>query len=122
VALTFWWSALERQVNVTGRAMRVADAEAEKYFASRPRASQLGAWASSQSEVVHDRAQLETQFAEARARFGSDNIPMPPHWGGYCVEPATIEFWQGQPSRLHDRFRDVRASRDANWRVERLSP
>jgi pyridoxamine 5'-phosphate oxidase len=121
-ALTFWWGALERQVNVTGTAFQVPQSEAEKYFASRPQASQLGAWASSQSDVVGDRAQLEAQFAAVRAKFGAEKIPMPPHWGGFCVEPLTIEFWQGQPSRLHDRLRYVRASRDAEWRVERLSP
>jgi pyridoxamine 5'-phosphate oxidase len=121
-ALTFWWGGLERQVNVTGTATHVATEEAETYFATRPSASRLGAWASSQSEVVRDRAQLETQWAAARAKFGEENIPMPPHWGGFCVAPETIEFWQGRPIRLHDRFRYTRSADGGKWRIERLSP
>lgn len=119
-ALTFWWGALERQVNVSGFASPVPREENEKYFAQRPVASQLGAWASRQSEVIADRAQLERQFAEARERFGESAIPTPPHWGGYGVWPDTVEFWQGSAGRLHDRFRYTRAA--AAWQIERLSP
>lgn len=120
VALTFWWNALERQVNITGLARKCSREESDLYFHSRPIGSQLGAWASRQSEVVADRAQLERQFEEAKARFGEESIPLPPNWGGYIVEPATIEFWQGQRSRLHDRFRYTRA--ESGWIIERLSP
>jgi pyridoxamine 5'-phosphate oxidase len=120
-ALTVWWSALERQVNITGVASRVADEDAERYFKTRPSASRLAAWASKQSEVVSDRAELERQFEEARIRFGEENIPMPPHWGGFCVSPQTIEFWQGRHGRLHDRFRYAREDA-GEWKVQRLSP
>jgi pyridoxamine 5'-phosphate oxidase len=119
-ALTFWWGALERQVNVTGSVTKTSIEDNERYFRSRPIASQLGAWASRQSEVVADRAQLERQFEAARVKFGETNVPLPPHWGGYCVYPKNIEFWQGRRSRLHDRFRYARDHQ--GWRVERLSP
>lgn len=120
-ALTFWWGALERQVNVTGTTERVSRGETDAYFQTRPAASQLGAWASLQSEAVSDRAQLERQFDEARARFGGETIPTPPHWGGYRVRPETIEFWQGRRSRLHDRFRYTRDG-TGGWTIARLSP
>ncbi|EDY22429.1 pyridoxamine 5'-phosphate oxidase [Chthoniobacter flavus Ellin428] len=121
VALTFWWNALERQVNVTGKVVKSSAEESAAYFHTRPEASQVGAWASTQSEVIADRAQLERQFAEARERFGQGQIPLPPHWGGYCVVPETIEFWQGRRSRLHDRLRYTREP-DGGWQIERLSP
>jgi pyridoxamine 5'-phosphate oxidase len=121
VALTFWWAALQRQINVAGVVSRTSREETERYFLSRPVNSRLGAWASSQSEVLASRAELERQFAEARARFGEAEIPAPPHWGGYCVEPSSIEFWQGQRSRLHDRLRYSRPAGGA-WRIERLAP
>ena len=120
-ALTFWWSALERQVNVTGTVTKVSREESEIYFHSRPVSSQIGAWASAQSEVVEDREQLERQFAEALAKYGETDIPLPPYWGGYCVTPHTIEFWQGRKSRLHDRLRFTRSG-GGSWLVERLSP
>jgi pyridoxamine 5'-phosphate oxidase len=120
-ALTFWWAALERQVNVTGPVTKTSHEENEAYFHSRPPGSQLGAWASAQSAIVADRAELEREFAEALAKFGETNIPLPPHWGGYRLRPQTIEFWQGQRSRLHDRLRYTRQAEDA-WRIERLSP
>jgi len=120
VALTFWWGALERQVNVTGTVSKVSREESEIYFHSRPASSQIGAWSSAQSEVVPDREQLERQFAEALAKYGESEIPLPPHWGGYCVAPETVEFWQGRKSRLHDRLRYSRAGE--GWVVERLSP
>ncbi len=122
VALTFWWGALERQVNVTGTISRTSREESEAYFHSRPESSRHGAWASAQSSVVVNREQLERQFADARQRFpeGSE-IPLPPFWGGYVVAPRTIEFWQGQRSRLHDRLRYTRTV-EGSWTIERLSP
>ena len=121
MALTFLWTAIERQVNVTGRAVKTSREESAAYFASRPRASQLGAWASRQSAVIADQAQLQRQFAEAEARFAGGDVPLPPNWGGYCVAPETVEFWQGSRSRLHDRLRYARQP-DGGWLIERLSP
>jgi pyridoxamine 5'-phosphate oxidase len=121
VALTFWWNALERQVNVSGTVARTSREESEAYFHSRPPASQVAAWASTQSEVIAGREQLEKQFADASEKFGSDVIPLPPYWGGYRVTPQTIEFWQGRQSRLHDRLRYTRQS-GGRWKIERLSP
>lgn len=120
-ALTFWWGALERQVNVSGTVAKVSAAESETYFHSRPKSSQIGAWASAQSEVVADREQLEQQFSVALARYGEQEIPLPPHWGGYQLTPQTIEFWQGRRSRLHDRLRYSRETAGI-WKIERLSP
>jgi len=119
-ALTFRWGELERQVNVTGCVEKVPRAETEAYFPKRPLASRLGAWASQQSDVLADRAALEKNFEEAKARFG-ENPPAPEHWGGYIVRPATIEFWQGRSSRLHDRLRYTRLA-DGAWKIERLAP
>ena len=120
-SITFLWTALERQVHVTGTVAKTSPAESDAYFQSRPIASQLGAWASPQSEVLENRDALERRFAEARARFGEENIPRPENWGGYRVTPHTIEFWQGCRRRLHDRFRYTRAA-DAAWKIERLAP
>jgi pyridoxamine 5'-phosphate oxidase len=119
-ALTFWWDGLERQVRVEARAERVADAVADAYFASRPRGSQLGAWASRQSEAIGDRAVLEAAHAEADRRF-PDAVERPPFWGGYALTPQAIEFWQGRASRLHDRFRYERRG-DGAWARARLAP
>ncbi len=122
-AMTFWWGPLERQVNITGTVVKTSREESDSYFHSRPISSQLGAWASHQSEVVADREQLQRQFEEARQRFGEDNVPLPSHWGGYTVQPETIEFWQGQRSRLHDRLRFTKVGQgNGGWRIERLSP
>jgi pyridoxamine 5'-phosphate oxidase len=121
VALVFFWPELERQVRVTGVASRVTRAESEAYFLSRPRGSRLGAWASAQSEVIADRSILEARLAEIEARFPTGEIPLPPFWGGYRVEPELIEFWQGRLSRLHDRLRYSRRS-DGGWTIERLAP
>lgn len=121
VALTFLWTPLERQVNVTGHAEKTTREESGEYFASRPRASQLGAWSSQQSAVIADHAQLQRQYAEAEARFAGGDVPLPPNWGGYCVVPETVEFWQGSRSRLHDRLRYTRRP-EGGWLIERLSP
>ena len=120
-ALTFWWGALERQVNVTGTVVKTSPEESDAYFHSRPAGSQLGAWASAQSEVVAGREQLEAQFTAALEKYGETEIPLPPHWGGYRLAPQTIEFWQGRRSRLHDRLRYTRQPAGA-WKIERLAP
>lgn len=120
VALTFWWPPLERQVRVEGRAAPIDAETSDAYFATRPRGSQLGAVASPQSAVVAGRTVLEERLAEAEARFEGRPVERPAHWGGYRVVPHAVEFWQGRPSRLHDRLRYTRDG-DA-WRVERLAP
>ncbi len=120
-ALLFPWHPLERQVRVEGAAERVSDAEVDAYFATRPRGSQLGAWASPQSDVVPDRDFLSKRYAAAAERFdGVDVIPRPSEWGGYRVRPRLIEFWQGRPGRMHDRIVFERV--DATWSVARLAP
>jgi len=120
-ALTFFWVALERQVQVVGTVEKTSAEDSDAYFQSRPAASRLSAWASPQSEVLADRDELERRFAEARARFGEENIPRPAHWGGYRVRPQVVEFWQGRRSRLHDRFRYTRLAA-TGWNIERLAP
>jgi pyridoxamine 5'-phosphate oxidase len=120
-ALVFWWAELERQVRVTGHVARASREESAAYFASRPRGSRLGAWTSRQSSTLPDRAALERAYAETEARFaGAEEVPLPDHWGGYRVEPLTLEFWQGRQSRLHDRIAYRRD--EGRWRRERLSP
>jgi pyridoxamine 5'-phosphate oxidase len=120
-ALTFGWLELHRSVRVAGAVRRVGAHESDAYFASRPRESRIGAWASPQSSVLASRADLDARVADAQARFtGVEDVPRPPFWGGYLVAPEVVEFWQGRPSRLHDRLR-YRMS-DGGWRVERLAP
>ena len=125
-ALVFWWPELERQVRVEGDVERVEDATADAYFASRPRGSRLGAWASPQSRPVPDRAALDARLADAEAEHTGEAIPRPDFWGGFRVVPDAVEFWQGRKSRLHDRHvyrRDTAAGDDASgWRTERLAP
>jgi pyridoxamine 5'-phosphate oxidase len=118
-ALTFWWDALERQVRIQGRSEPASPAEADAYFASRPRSSQLGAWSSPQSRPLESRTTIEVALTELERRF-PERVPRPPFWGGYAVIPATIEFWQGRASRLHDRVRYQRMG--GRWQRTRLAP
>lgn len=119
-ALLFPWHALERQVRIEGTASRLSDSENDMYFSMRPRGSQLGAWASPQSEIVSGRAALEARYAEVVERFGAGEVPRPPHWGGYRVQPDSVEFWQGRVGRMHDRLR-YRLT-PGGWTTERLAP
>lgn len=119
-ALLFLWLELERQIRITGKVEKLSNEESEKYFSSRPRESQLGAWASKQSSVIANRKVLEEQYEDMKRKFDGKEIPLPPFWGGYRVNPQRIEFWQGRESRLHDR---ICYTLDAGkWKIERLSP
>jgi len=119
-ALVFYWRELDRQVRVRGAVERLAAEESDEYFATRARGSQLGAWASPQSRAIASRELLEGELAAAEARFAGAEVPRPAAWGGFLLEPLSIEFWQGQVGRLHDRFRYSRAA--PRWRMERLGP
>ena len=119
-ALVVYWRELDRQVRVRGPITELSADESDAYFATRPRDSQLGAWASPQSRPLPSRTELDQRLDEVEVRFADGDIPRPRHWGGYVVEPEEIEFWQGRIGRLHDRFRYTRAH--AEWRIERLAP
>jgi pyridoxamine 5'-phosphate oxidase len=120
-ALVFYWPDQERQVCIAGEASQLQPAESDAYFRSRPRGSRLAAWASEQSTTVKDRAALEEKWKHLEVQYAGQEIPRPPFWGGYLMSPARIEFWQGRPNRLHDRFRYTRQP-DKTWLIERLSP
>ncbi|MBA3346487.1 MAG: pyridoxamine 5'-phosphate oxidase [Gemmatimonadales bacterium] len=120
-ALVLYWGELERQVRIAGTVSLTSREDSELYFRTRPLGSRLGAWASHQSQVITGREVLEERLREVESRFADAEVPLPPYWGGYRVEPEAIEFWQGRQSRLHDRIRYARAG-DGSWKVERLSP
>jgi pyridoxamine 5'-phosphate oxidase len=119
-AAVFVWLAHERQVRLSGPVQRVSPEETAAYFASRPRGSQLGAWASPQSQVIASRTALERAEADVASRFEGAEVDVPPHWGGFLIAPDAVEFWQGRPDRLHDRLRF--RSENGQWRLERLAP
>jgi len=119
-ALVLYWRELDRQVRVRGAVEQLSDADSDEYFATRPRESRIGAWASPQSTPLADRAELDGMVADVEERFGEGEVPRPPQWGGYLLVPETIEFWQGQVGRLHDRFRYQRDGE--GWGVRRLAP
>jgi pyridoxamine 5'-phosphate oxidase len=120
-ALGFYWVELDRQIRITGKTVKTSREESERYFHSRPVGSQLGAWASRQSEVVDARRELDARMAQFTERFAGQPIPLPEHWGGFRLIPDRMEFWQGREDRLHDRFRYTRKGGDS-WLLERLSP
>ena len=120
-AICFWWDKLERQVRIEGDIKKVPEEEAAAYFHTRPRGSQIGAWASRQSSVIKNRDHLDKRFRELEAEYDSREIPKPPYWNGYILVPSAIEFWQGRPNRLHDRLR-YRKMENGTWVIERLSP
>ena len=119
-ALIAYWRELDRQVRARGPVERLPEAESDAYFATRPRSSQLGAWASPQSLPIGSRSELDGRVDELERRFADVEVPRPPSWGGYVLRPRAVEFWQGQVGRLHDRFRYTRE--DGGWRIERLAP
>jgi pyridoxamine 5'-phosphate oxidase len=118
----FAWLDLHRQVRVRGTVQRISDNESDEYFASRPRESQIGAWASPQSQPIADRTVIEARVAEFRAKFENQDVPRPANWGGWCLAPNSIEFWQGRPSRLHDRFVYDFDATTKKWKIQRLAP
>ena len=121
VSLLFPWHALGRQVKITGVAEKIPTSQSFKYFSTRPRGSQLGAWASPQSEVIKSRAMLDTLFDQMKSKFAHGEIPLPDSWGGYRITPKTFEFWQARDSRLHDRFIYTK-EKAGEWQIERLAP
>lgn len=121
-AATFFWPDVERQVRVEGHIMRISAVESIEYFRGRPRANQIGAWASPQSRPIPDRKWLENEVEKYEAKFRHQEVPKPPHWGGYRLQPLLYEFWQGRPSRLHDRILFSRKSPESPWLIQRLAP
>lgn len=121
VALVFWWAELERQVRIEGKVTKVSDSESNEYFHSRPKGSQIGAWVSNQSQVIESREILDKKLANLEAQYQEQDIPRPPHWGGFRVIPNLIEFWQGRPNRLHDRL-CYYWKEENSWEIKRLSP
>ncbi len=119
-ALLFFWPELERQVRIEGVLEKQTAEESDIYFNTRPRTSKLGAWTSPQSKVVANRKALDDAYEEMSKQYSTDNVPRPPHWGGYVLKPSSIEFWQGRPSRMHDRI--LYTLVDSNWKIERLAP
>ncbi|MDJ0574177.1 MAG: pyridoxamine 5'-phosphate oxidase [Xenococcaceae cyanobacterium MO_234.B1] len=122
VSLLFFWIALERQVQISGTAAKISTAESLKYFVTRPRGSQIGAWCSQQSTAISSRKMLEMKFDEMKRKFYNQEIPLPSAWGGYRVVPHSFEFWQGRPNRLHDRFLYSRLDAESTWDIQRLAP
>jgi len=118
--LLFWWAAMDRQIRIEGDVTPLGEPESDAYFSTRPRGSQLGAWASDQSRVVRDRGSLDRRMEELEKKYGSGAVQRPPHWGGYRLRPQLFEFWQGQPNRLHDRLQYRRSAE--GWLIERLAP
>ncbi len=119
-ALNFFWPELERQVRIKGTVQKVSEQKSDNYFQSRPRESQLGAWASSQSKLVENKQELITNYTALEKQYKGKSIPRPPHWGGYIVKAETIEFWQGRTNRMHDRYQFVKS--DNNWIIQQLAP
>jgi pyridoxamine 5'-phosphate oxidase len=119
-ALLFFWPELERQVRIEGVLSRQTNEESDLYFKSRPRTSKLGAWTSAQSKVIASRTILDEEYENLSKRFPGEDVPRPPHWGGYILKPSSIEFWQGRPSRLHDRILFIQEENE--WKISRLAP
>lgn len=121
VCVSFFWHSAERQIIIKGKAEKIAENLSDGYFESRPKGSQLGAWASNQSKVIESREELDKKLGEYEKYFESEEVPRPEHWGGFIVKPIEIEFWQGRPNRMHDRIR-YQLQKDYNWKIERLQP
>ncbi len=121
VSLVFHWKELQRQIRIEGIAKKISDEASANYFSSRPKQSQLGAWASMQSDVLESREELENRFNELQQKYVNNEVPKPPHWGGYAIEPSLLEFWQGRKSRLHDRL-CFTLNKTKGWDMKRLNP
>jgi pyridoxamine 5'-phosphate oxidase len=120
-ALVFWWGELERQIRIEGSVRKISGEESDRYFHTRPKGSQLGAWASPQSRIVENQQILQDSFERYKKRYDDRKIPRPPHWGGFCLRPHLVEFWQGRPDRLHDRLQYTLET-DGRWKLRRLAP